>query len=305
MKVLVCASGNRDTLSPFVKEQAESLKKLDIEIDYFLIEGKGVCGYLKNIPAFRNMVDKGKYSLVHAHYGLSGLFATFQRKIPVIITFHGSDIHKKTNRPFSLLASRFSHKNIFVHPMQAHKLHLKQKDTTVIPCGVDLKTFTPSDKKNAREKMGWDLNKKYILFSSHFNNPIKNVSLALNAIDKIDQDIELIELKGFTKKEVALRMNAADLLLITSFSETGPLVAKEAMACNCPIVSTNVGDVKTLIHNTNLCFIVSNDPLNIQKKIELILKNNDRTNGQKKMPNYDLPHIAKRLKVIYKQCKIT
>jgi len=82
MKVLICASGNRDTLSPFVKEQAESLKKLDIEIDYFLIEGKGVCGYLKNIPAFRNMVDKGNYSLVHAHYGLSGLFATFQRKIP-------------------------------------------------------------------------------------------------------------------------------------------------------------------------------------------------------------------------------
>ena len=52
MKVLICASGNADTLSPFVKEQAESLKELDVEIDYFLIRGKGIWGYLKKNSCF-------------------------------------------------------------------------------------------------------------------------------------------------------------------------------------------------------------------------------------------------------------
>ena len=52
-------------------------------------------------------------------------------------------------------------------------------------------------------------------------------------------------------------MNASDLLLITSFSETGPIVAKEAIACNCPIVSTDVGDVKILINNIRNCFITN------------------------------------------------
>ena len=278
MKVLICASGNADTLSPFVKEQAESLKELDVEIDYFLIRGKGIWGYLKKIPAFRNMVDKGNYSLVHAHYGLSGLFATFQRRIPVIITFHGSDIEKLFNRFFSFLASRLSQKNIFVHPNQPLKLKLT-KDSTIIPCGIDLKTFTPIDKKCARNKLGWELDKKYILFSSHFHNPVKNINLAFDAIKMTNQNIELIELKNLTKKEVALRMNAVDLLLVTSTSETGPLVVKEAMACNCPIVSTDVGNVKRIIQNTQLCFVTNHTPRELSKKIISILQTNGRSNG--------------------------
>ena len=66
-------------------------------------------------------------------------------------------------------------------------------------------------------------------------------------------------------------MNASDLLLITSFSETGPIVAKEAIACNCPIVSTDVGDVKILINNIRNCFITIFDHNEIKEKINLFL----------------------------------
>lgn len=44
--------------------------------------------------------------IVHAHFGLSGLFATLQRRIPTIITFHGSDINVKRNLIFSFIASK-------------------------------------------------------------------------------------------------------------------------------------------------------------------------------------------------------
>ena len=49
MKILVVASGNSKTISPFIIEQVESLKNLNIYIEYFFIEGKGWDGYLKNI----------------------------------------------------------------------------------------------------------------------------------------------------------------------------------------------------------------------------------------------------------------
>ena len=96
-----------------------------------------------------------KYDLIHAHYGLSGLLATLQKKTPVIVTFHGSDVNMKNNFPLSLLASRLSRNNIFVHSSLARRLKVSGKNIHIIPCGVDLDTFSPIHKWVAREKLGW------------------------------------------------------------------------------------------------------------------------------------------------------
>ena len=82
----------------------------------------------------------------------------------------------------------------------------------------------------AIDKLGWGENKNYVLFSSRFDNSIKNAALAKLVLKNLDVEIELIELKGYTKHEVRILMNAADLLLVTSFSETGPIVVKKALA---------------------------------------------------------------------------
>ena len=116
MKVLIVASGNSAAISPFVKEQGDSLKEIGLDIDYFLIKGKGVTGYLKNYFNLIRLVKNNTYDIIHAHYGLSGLLATFQSHVPVVITFHGSDVNlNRTNFYLSFLASRLSDKNIFVH----------------------------------------------------------------------------------------------------------------------------------------------------------------------------------------------
>jgi len=299
MNILICASGNSGRVSPFVLQQAESLRKLGIKVDLFLIIGRGIGGYLKNYFPLIKQLNSKKYNLIHAHYGFSGLLATFQWKVPVIITFHGSDINKATNYPISFLASRLSDQNIFVHPSQPHKLKIYHKNNFIIPCGVDLSTFYPTDKNNARTKLNWDQSKTYILFSSHFHNPIKNVNLALDAIKLSGKNIELIELKDYSKEEVSLLMNGVDLLLVTSLSETGPIVVKEAMACNCPIVSTDVGDVRIVINKTNLCFVTNFNPKNISKNINTILQKQDRSNGRNFILDYDVHKIAEKLKNIY------
>src|ERR1035437_3240977 len=115
MKVLIVCSGNAGYISPFVKEQANNLRKSGIEIDYFLIKGKGWIGYLFNYHAMIEKIKSYQPSIIHAHYGLSGMLAVMQRKIPVIVTFHGSDINSKGfEKGFSILAIKLSKHNIFV-----------------------------------------------------------------------------------------------------------------------------------------------------------------------------------------------
>ena len=302
MNVLIVASGNSNDISPFVKEQVDSLINLDVKIQYFLIKGNGSIGYLQNIVKLRNVIKKNTFDLIHAHYGLSGLLATFQRLVPVIITFHGSDINLNKNYILSFLASRLSAKNVFVHPDQPEKLKIKVKKQTIIPCGIDLNIFYPRNKKIAKQKIGWHEEESYILFSSAFDNPIKNIQLARKSIENI-KNVNLIELKNFTKNELSNLMNASDLLLITSFSETGPLVAKEALACNCPVVSTDVGDVKKMISLSNNSYITTFNPNKINKTIIKVLKQKDQVKPKLKDFNkYSLTHTAIEIKKVYEKC---
>lgn len=302
MRVLIVASGNSSNISPFVKEQADSLRNLGCHIDYFLIKGKGIWGYLKNYFLFiRTLKNNRQYDIIHAHYGLSGLLATLQPFLPVVITFHGSDVNlSKSNYLLSRLASRLSTTNIFVHENLSRTLKYFSFQPNIIPCGVNLDLFRPIPKLDARDRLGLDNNYKYILFSSSFDNKIKNAPLAKSAIKDIKNTI-LIELKSYKRNEVNLLLNAVDILLVTSHSETGPLVVKEALACNCPIISTDVGDVKTLINNIDNCFITKYDAKNIARKIDFVLASNKISDGRDSVKHLGLDIIAKRVLNVYKR----
>tara|TARA_B100000073_G_scaffold334687_1_gene327485 strand:- start:143 stop:1063 length:921 start_codon:yes stop_codon:yes gene_type:complete len=299
MRILIIASGNSSQVSPFVKEQAESIIKQGISVDFFLIRGKGIFGYLKNYFFLLKKIKSEKYDLLHAHYGLSGLLATLQFFVPVIITFHGSDVNMKKNYFFSRIASRLSTNNIFVHQNLPERLKIFREPLNIIPCGFDNNLFFPIPKNKARNMLEWKKNTHFIVFSSAFDNKIKNVQLAKSAISGIN-NCKLVELKGYSKENINLILNASDLLLVTSLSETGPIIVKEALACNCPIISTDVGDVKNLIQNVQNCYISSYNPEDIKKKINLVLFNNKRTNGKQAVKNLKLENIAYKVIDVYK-----
>ena len=301
MKVLIVASGNSAIISPFVKEQGESLKEIGLDIDYFLIKGKGITGYLKNYFNLIRLLKTNTYDVIHAHYGLSGLLATFQSHVPVVITFHGSDVNlNQTNFYLSFLASRLSDENIFVHESLSKKLSLFSDQTEIIPCGVNLNLFKPIDKLASRDKLGLDHNYYYVLFSSSFNNKIKNAALAKLALSNLE-NIILLEMKGYSREEVHLLMNAVDILIVTSYSETGPLVVKEALACNCPIISTDVGDVKALANGTKNCYIVEYDAKHIEQRIRDILSSNKKSDGRAAVKHLSLEKIATDVYEVYKR----
>ena len=255
MRVLVVASFNKGRFAPFIIEQAEALKEQGCEIEFFGLQGKGLRGYLNNVPQLKQMIREFRPDVIHAHYGLSGLFANLQREIPVVTTYHGSDINDKSALPFSKMAIRLSGWNIFVS-RKIIEIAKPKKNYSLLPCGIDLHELQQMNKSEARQRMNLEANKRYVLFSGAFDNEVKNAPLARKAMEELcDPSVVLLELKGYSREEVTLLMCAVDALLMTSFTEGSPQVIKEALACGCPIVSVDVGDVKERIDGVDGCYV--------------------------------------------------
>ena len=302
MKILFVCSKNSGKVASFIVEQAEAVQQAGLEVDFFTIEGKGWKGYLSNRPLLIKKIKEFKPNVIHAHYGLSGLLANTQRKVPVITTFHGSDINDPEVFRFSKWAIRLSAWNIFVSEKNIQVAKVKHK-YSLIPCGVNTNLFKPIDKQVARNELGLKPDEKLVLFAGSFDNPVKNSALALQAINFLPE-VRLLELKNYSREEVALLMNAVDVCLMTSLNEGSPQFIKEAMACNCPIVSVDVGDVKEQIEDVENCFITEARPEKIAEKIDTIFTNRSkRTNGREKLMKSGLEQsvVANQLIKIYRK----
>ncbi len=302
MKVLFVCSKNSGGISPFVSEQADALSIAGVQVVIFTIIGKGLIGYLGNLNRLKKTINDFQPDIVHAHYGLTGLLANFQRKVPVVTTFHGCDINRFSLRLFSYVPLLFSAFNIFVSAAQVKKVRYIARKHLVVPCGVDFNVFKPVDKTNARMQLGWNTDKKYVLFSSGFDRPEKNAQLAKDALSLMP-DVELVELKGFSRTEVVLAMNAADAGLLTSFREGSPMFIKEMMACKRPVVSTNVGDVEEQLSGLKGCFIVPFDTRAVVNALKEAMTYESVEVEAARYQQIDNQYVASRLIRIYSKIK--
>lgn len=140
MKILIVASYNKNRFVPFITEQAEALCQAGCEIEWFGVQGKGITGYLKAIPDLRAKIRECKPDIIHAHYGLSCLLANLAtRNVPVVSTYHGSDINLSKVRPLSKIAMRMSAWNIFVSKRTMALVGaVEGRKCSLIPCGINL-----------------------------------------------------------------------------------------------------------------------------------------------------------------------
>lgn len=299
MKVLVVCSKNSGRIAPFITDQVEALQKAGVSCEYFTIEGKGIKGYLLNLLPLWREIKVCRPDIIHAHYGLSGVLANLQRRVPVVTTYHGSDINNPKVRRFSKIAIRLSAWNIFVSQKNI-QLSGVGKRFSLIPCGVDTSVFKPMDKAVCRQKFGFDPDEKLILFAGGFDNKVKNPELAMEAVAKIP-DARLLELKGYNRTQVAELMNAVDVCLMTSHTEGSPQFVKEAMACNCPVVSVNVGDVEELLQGVEHCEIVERETDKIAKSVSELLNLNQRSSGSEKLKYSGLEslYVVDKIKSLY------
>jgi glycosyltransferase involved in cell wall biosynthesis len=301
MRILIVANHNTGKFTTFVTEQVESLRLLGIEVDYYRVHGKGFLGYLSNLSSLKAKIREYKPDLIHAHYGLSGLLANLQRKVPVITTYHGSDIHTGGMILFfSKVAIRLSAYNIFVSNKLLVQSGYKGSKQCIIPCGIDIHTFHPIERAVARKALGWDADGIYILFSGAFTNKVKNYPLAKAAVSQID-GAKLMELRGYTRDEVNLVMNAADSLVVTSFREGAPLVVKEAMTCGTPVVAVRVGDIEETMAGVEGCFATSFEVNEVTSCLRQALLFKGKTEGHQRIIELRLSmeEVAKKIIAIY------
>ena len=312
---------------PFVTEQGESLRATGCEVDYFLVKGS----YIGAVRALKAKIKEYQPDIVHAHYGLSAITAELQGVVPVVTTFHNGETHRwYVNLMSSLMSLRAKHV-IYVAPHIRDLVFFKAKNYSIIPCGVSLDDCFLMDKAEARKQLGWSDDKKYIMFGGAFSNTRKNYALLKEAVDILNlkqsfredknfetlnpkSHIEIVEMRGLSREQCVLRMNACDVFALPTKNEGSPQALKEAMACNCPIVATDVADIKHLLGDLPGHYILPNkrgnsaywvgDESSVEKLAELLkhaLAFNGRTKGRDRIVElgYTNELVAKKIIKIY------
>lgn len=304
MKVLLIHSGNAVNTSEdytFVREQGNALAAKGIDVSYFAVRGKGVRGYLKMLPDLKKSIQEKGIDLVHAHYGLCGALAVLQSKAPVVITFHNGETLTKKGTIISSLAAWKSAYNIFVAQHIKEKLYKTPSRYSIIPCGIDISQLPLVDQKEACSAMNLPDDMPNILFGGNFQNKRKNYPLAAEAISLLPYKVNLIEMKGFNRRQVNLLLCGCDLFLLPTFSEGSPQVVKEALACNCPIVATEVADIPELLTGVSNSYTTGFDAKEIAECIDKVIRNGERSDGRRRIAELKLdnPEVADRLIAIY------
>ena len=224
----------------FVADQAEALRRAGVDLEVFAFEGGSIGAYIK---AAACLVRKRRthYDVVHAHFGLSAWVALAAKARLRAVTFHGTDLANPRSRKVSLAALRFIDLPAAVSVELAESIPpgRARNPVKVLPCGVSLNRFQPSDRSEARKQLGLDLHKRIVLLPSDPARPEKRADRARELAEAVGA--ELVTLGGVAPDTVAIWINASDLVVIPSDREGFGLALLEALACERPVMSTPNG----------------------------------------------------------------
>ena len=306
MKVLVLTNmfptTDKPTWGIFVQEQVEVLRKEGVDIDVFFVDGsKHKLNYLWGIFRLWAWLLTHRYDLIHAHYVFSGIIARTQFLYPVVLTHHGPEFWTWQFIPCKIITPLVN-KVILVSPEMDEKL--KYKKATVIPCGINFELFKPMPKEEARDKVNLPRDKKLILWAGNYQRPEKRFDIVKEAValaQKKDPSIEFVLASSQPHEVMPMYMNACDVLLLVSDAEGSPMVVKEAMACNLPVVSVRVGDVPEVIGGTEGCYLCTQDPADVAEKLVLALNRGKRTNGRENISHLEQGVITRKIIAIYEE----
>ncbi|MFB6164763.1 MAG: glycosyltransferase family 4 protein [Haloarculaceae archaeon] len=245
------------------------------------IERRSVAEY----PAFYARAIResfGDYDLVHANYGLTAPAAVLQPRLPAVVSLWGSDLMGRVG-PLSKVCARLADEVIVMSAEMAAEV---PGDARVIPHGVDADMFAPASRAEARAELGWDRDARYVLFPYAASREVKNYPRAERVVeragDRLDDDVRLQTAAGIDHDRMSIHMNAADVVLMTSEREGSPNTIKEALVCNVPVVSTDVGDVSGQLAGVSPAAVGRTDDELVDGLVS-VLRANGRSNGRRKV----------------------
>jgi glycosyltransferase involved in cell wall biosynthesis len=264
--------------------------------------------------ALREEIRRRQPDIIHAQYGtITALVCAFAVRKPLVITYRGSDLNPSsglswiravTGKICSQIAALAARRIICVSSQLQERLWWRQKSVTVIPNGVETDIFHPQPQQPVRNKLGWGLDERIVLFNAGNGAKGKRQDLAEAGVEvarTLCGDIRLIVLSGnIDPKKIPDFMNGADCLIMASDWEGSPNIVKEALACNLPVVSVEVGDVREHLDYVTPSYIVSRDPTAIGRATAKMLTDRRRSNGYEYIERaLSMPVVAQRILTVY------
>jgi teichuronic acid biosynthesis glycosyltransferase TuaC len=224
----------------FVRDQVAALRRLDglqVELYEFAPGGRALA---RAARALRERFAAERFDVVHAHFGLTAWPALAVPADARALTLHGTDVRHPRTRLLTLAALRRIDLLATVSAALAAELPRRAAARAqVLPCGIDVERFTPLARAHAREQLGLDPQRPYLLFPADPGRPQKRYALARELAE--DAGVELLSLGGIEPARVPLLVNAANAVLVPSAREGFGLAVLEALACDVPVLATPVG----------------------------------------------------------------
>lgn len=295
----------------FVKEQIESLQSIGVDCDIYFSNGKeegGMKAHRASIDKVRKMLKKSHYDVIHCHHSISALILLLAGG-----AFHNNCVVSYQNDPtrefggsklFSILYPFFN--RIIIKNTSPY---LQKKKVVYLPNGTNASFFKPLGKVDCRKELGWDLNRRYILYmdsnaGTRTQKRYDRYQEVLAILRKDYDNIESIELTNTPREKIPVYMNACDLHLMTSDFEGSPNSVKECLCCNTPVVSTDVGNVMDMMGDIPGCYVTKEkDAAELAECVRLVFESKEPFNGRELFlgKGYGIETVAKKLKSIYEE----
>jgi glycosyltransferase involved in cell wall biosynthesis len=299
----------------FIKSLVDPLIVKGVEVEIIHPKpGPALFRYISTAAQVFLKTLTGKFDIVHGHYGQWCLLARMQWTTPVVASFLGSDLlgdvtleGRVTKK--GMLITRISRwlcqrvDSVTVKTEEMKKAAMGN-NVNVYSDGIDFELFHPIPRSQARAALGWDQDRYYILFGNNPQRAVKNYPLARAAIESLRASgvtAELVVASGLPQSALVQCINACDAVILSSISEGSPNIVKEAMACNVPVVATDVGDVRQLIGQTQGCSVCPHDPEALAAGLEQALRCVGPTTGRTDVAHLERSVIAQRVLAVYER----
>ncbi len=262
------------------------------------VVGWAADGLAYGLALYRWMCSQPRpFDLIDAHFvypdGVGAWLAGRRLGIPVVVTVRGKivSLSKKAVRRAQIAAMlRGVQARIAVSRSLAgwvHRVGGSDLEVEVIPNGVEVEQFRRTDRGEARRRLGWPAEPRYLLAVGHLQHVkgFDRIVEALPAVRSAVGDVRLV-LVGSRRGEAGFRRrlakliaacghpqairflgptdpamlndlyNAADVLVNTSRSEGWNNAISEALAVGTPVLATDVGGNAEQVRSPQLGMVV-------------------------------------------------
>lgn len=281
LKVLVVTNmypsyGDESWRGVFIKNQINTLSTLFPGVHFDILHIKGgvskggrKINYVSGLWRFLTMIDRSRCDIIWAHHSLCVLLAFMRKKIPLLYSLHEG---QGRNSFFSLVgrAEKLSDHVLYVNKGAFEASGHANK--YFCPSGVDTGKFCCLDRAECRLKLGLDPGKYYVFFPASPKRPEKNAAFAYSFAGKYKswlerENIEFVFGGGVESESMPIWMNAMDCMVSFSDYESDGMVFKEAMACNLPVITFDVGNARIYFGDGIAGSIIGRDYEALQERL--------------------------------------